>query len=124
MLPRVRGDAVEDVGELAATRHRLELAVGKLDRHVEIAGVTAVDDHRGRATLVHARKETGHNVEWALRGREADALQMPAALGDQAVQSLETQRQVAAPLVAGQRVHLVDDDGAHAPQHGAATQAR
>ncbi len=37
---------------------------------------------------------------------------------DQRVQPLEAERQVAAPLVAGQRVHLVDDDGAHAAQHG------
>ena len=116
MLPRVLGDAVEDVGDLAAAHHRLELGGGQLDGHVEVAGVTAVDDHRRRAALVHSREQPGHHVERSLRGREPDALQPPAALGHQRVQPLEAQRQVAAPLVAGQRVHLVDDHGAHAAQ--------
>ena len=80
--------------------------------------MAAVDDHRRRTLVVHAREQTGHHVERALRGREADALQMAAGLGDQAVQPLEAQGQVAPPLVAGQRVHLVDDDGVHAAQHG------
>ena len=114
----VLGDAVEDVGHLTAAHHRLELGGGQLDRHIEIAGVAAVDDHGRRAVVVHAREQAGHHVERALGGREADALEAAAALGDQRVQPLEAQGEVAAPLVAGQRVHLVDDDGAHAAQHG------
>ena len=97
VLARVR-DAVQDVGELQATGHRFELAVGQFDRHVQLTGMAAVDDHRGRTLVLHTREQTGHHVEWTLRGREPDALQMPAALGDQTVQSFETQRQVAAAL--------------------------
>ena len=110
------GDAVEDVGHLAAAHDGLELGGRELNRHVEVAGVAAVDDHRGRAVVVHTRQQARHQVERPLRGREADALQTTAALAHQRVEPLEAQRQVAAPLVTGQRVHLVDDHGAHAPQ--------
>ena len=116
VVPGVLGDAVEDVGHLTAAHDGLELGRGQLDGHLEVAGVAAVDDHGGRAVVVHAREQAGHQVERPLRGREADALEMAAALGDQRVESLEAQRQVAAALVAGQRVHLVDDHGAHAAQ--------
>ena len=116
VVPRVLGDAVEDVGHLAAAHDGLELGGRELDRHVEVAGVAAVDDHRRRAVVVHARQQARHQVERPLRGREADALEATAALGHQRVQPLEAERQVAAPLVAGQRVHLVDDHRAHAPQ--------
>ncbi len=114
----VCGDLVQDVAELSPTGHRFELGVGELDRHIEIAGVAAVDDHRRRPVVVHAREQAGHHVERALRGREADALEVAAGLGDQRIQSLEAEGQMAPPLVAGQRVHLVHDDGVHAAQHG------
>ena len=119
MVPGVLGDAVEDVGHLAAAHHRLELGGRQLDRHLEVAGVAAVDDHRRRAALVHAREQPRHEVERALGRREPDALQAAAALGHERVEPLEAQREVAAPLVAGERVHLVDDHGAHAAQQRA-----
>ena len=71
-----------------------------------------------RAVVVHAREQARHQVERPLRGRQADALEATTALAHQGVQSFEAQRQVAAPLVAGQRVDLVDDDGPHPAQHG------
>ena len=113
MVPRVLGDAVEDVGHLAAAHHRLELGGGELDGHIEVAGVAAVDDDRGRPVLVHARQQPGDHVEGSLGGREPDALQPPAALGHQRIEPLEAEREVAAALVAGERVHLVDDHGPH-----------
>ena len=60
VVPGVLGDAVEDVGHLAAAHDRLELGGGQLDGHLEVAGVAAVDDHGGRPVVVHAREEAGH----------------------------------------------------------------
>ena len=119
VAPGVLRDAVEDVGHLAAAHDRLELCGGQLDRHLEVAGVTAVDDDRRRAALVHSRQQPRHEVEWALRRREPDALQAATALGHERIEPFEAQRQMAAPLVAGQRVHLVDDHGANAAQQRA-----
>jgi hypothetical protein len=79
----------------------------------------AVDDHGGRAVVVHTRQQARHQVQRPLRRREADALQVAAALAHQCVQPLEAQRKVAAPLVTRQRVHLVDDHGPHAAEQGA-----
>ena len=119
MVARVLGDAVEDVGELAAAHDGLELGRGKLNGDVEVAGVAAVHHDGGRALGVHAGEQAGHQVERALGGRQADALQPATAFGDEGVEALEAEREVAAPLVAGERVHLVDDDRAHAAQQGA-----
>jgi hypothetical protein len=41
---------------------------------------------------------------------------VPPVLGHERIETLEAQREMAAPLVPGERVHLVDDDGAHAAQ--------
>ncbi len=118
VLEHVAGDAVEDVGELAPAGHRLELALGQLDGHVEVPPVAAVDDGRGPAGRVHPREQAGHHLEGSLGGREADALQ-PAPPGrHQMVEPLEGQGQMGPPLVAGQGVHLVDDDGVHAAEDG------
>ena len=119
MVTGVLGDAVEDVGHLAAAHDGLQLGGRELDRHLEVAGVPAVDDDRCLTPVVHTGEEARHQVEWPLRGREPDALQAAARLGHQRVETLEAERQVAATLVAGQRVHLVHDHGAHAAQQGA-----
>ena len=61
------GDAVEDVGQLAAAGHRLELAVGQLDGHVEIPRVAAVDDGGGRAgrsCTPESRRATTSSGRW------------------------------------------------------------
>ena len=79
----------------------------------------AVDDDRGRAVGVHAGQQAGHDVQRPLCGREPDALQTPARLGDQGVQPLETERQMAPSLVPRQRVHLIHNEGAHPAEHGA-----
>jgi hypothetical protein len=117
MFQDVVGDPVEDVGELGPAGHRLELAGGELDGHVEVAPVPAVHDAGGGAGRVHARQEAGHHVEWSLRGREPDALE-PAARGrNQVVQPLERQGKVGAALVPGQGVDLVDDHRVDVPEH-------
>ena len=65
---------------------------------------------------VLAAQEARDLRQRALRGREADALEPPAVVGDQALQPLEAERQVGAALGAGDGVDLVDDHGADAAQ--------
>ena len=116
VMAGVLRDAVEDVRHLAAAHDGLELGGGQLDGDLEVAGVAAVDDHRGRTVLVHTAEEPGDEIEGPLRRRQPDALEGAAVLGHECVESFEAERQVAAPLVAGERVHLVDDHGPHTPQ--------
>ena len=49
VLLHERGDAVEHVAHLLGRRDRLELAVGQLEREVEVALVAGVDDRRAAA---------------------------------------------------------------------------
>ena len=119
VLEYVPGDPVEDVGELGAAGHRLQLAVRQFDGHVEVAGVPAVDDGRRGGVVVDARQQTGHDVEWPLGGRQTDALQPSAPFGHQMGQPLQAEGEVRPPFVAGQRVDLVDDDRVDVAQDGA-----
>ncbi len=80
-------------------------------------GVAAIHDDRGRAAVVDPGKQSRNHVQRTLGGGETDALEAAATLGHERIEPLETQRQVTPPLVAGQRVHLVDDDRAHVAQH-------
>ena len=124
VAPHVVGDAVEHLGELAVRGHRLELGVGQLDGHVEVPAVPAVDDRRGRSVGGDAAQEPGHHLERPLGGRQPDALEPAAGRLDHPGQALEAERQVRAPLVPGQGVHLVDDHRAHpAPARPATTAA-
>ena len=118
VLAHVVGDAVEHVGQLGAAGHRLEFAGRQLDGHVQLPPVTAVDDGGGIPSPIRAREEPGHHRERPLGGREADPLQAPAAGRHQLGQAFEGEGEVGAALVAGQGVHLVDDDGVGAPEHG------
>ena len=113
----VVGDAVEDVGELAAAGHRLQFAVGQLDGHVEVPSVAAVHDGRGPAGRIHPRQQAGDHLEGALGGRETDPLQPSPPGGDQMVEPLEGEGQMGSPLVPGQGVDLVDDHGVDTAQH-------
>ena len=101
VMPGVLGDVVEDVGHLATAHHRLELGRRQLDRHFEVAGVAAVDDHRRGAVRVHAREQPGHQVQRLLRGRKPDALHPAAALGHQRVEPLEARARGDCPACRG-----------------------
>ncbi len=79
VLTGVLGDAVEDVGELAAAGHGLEFGVGELDRHIEIAGVPAVDDHRRRASSSCTPEEPGHHLERPLGAESPMRCRRPPA---------------------------------------------
>ena len=65
-----RGDAVEHVAHLLGRRDRLELALGQLEREVEVALVAGVDDRGQRAV---ADEQPADRLDRPLRGREADA---------------------------------------------------
>ena len=63
-----------------------------------------------------AAEEAGDRLERALRRAEADALERRGVRGPEALQALEAQREVGAPLGAGDRVDLVHDDVLDAAQ--------
>ena len=71
---------------------------------------------RGRPVAVLAAEEAGDLRQRPLGGREADALQLAAVLGDHALQPLQAERQVRAALGAGDGVDLVDDHRADAAE--------
>ena len=98
------GDAVEHVAHLLGRRDRLELAVGQLEREVEVALVAGVDD-RGQRPVAH--EQPGDGLDRPLRRRQPDAVR---ALLAQRLEPLEREREVRAALVAGDGVDLVDDD--------------
>ena len=112
------GDAVEDLAQLLGRRHRLELAVGQLDRQVELAAVTDVDDGaagrrggRRSGPAPTSSRATGSMGRWV-----ADRPDAHRAAVTEVLQALQGQGQVRAPLVAGQGVDLVDDHRAHRSQ--------
>ena len=93
----------------------LELAAGRLHGEIDLAPRRHVDDHRiGPAG---ARDEPADHFDRLLRRGEADPRNGPA---DERVQALEGERQMGAALIVGDRVNLVDDDGADRPEDAAA----
>ena len=117
VLADQRGDAVEDVAHLLGRRDRLELAVGQLEREVEVALVAGVDDDGQRPV---ADEQAPDGLDRPLRRREADAVRARVA---QRLEPLEREREVRAALVARDRVDLVDDDGLDRAQRLAALRA-
>src|SRR4030088_2644618 len=65
----VSADAVEDLVELIAGDRGLELAVGQLERQLEAAPVTAVDDRGERLRRSH--EQAGRRLEGPDRRRQA-----------------------------------------------------
>ena len=102
----------------SARRDRLELALGQLEREVEVALVAGVDDRRQRPV---ADEQPADRLDRALRGRQADAVRARVA---QRLEPLEREREVRAALVARDRVDLVDDDRLDRAQRVAAARAR
>ncbi len=88
-----RGDAVEHVAHLLGRRDRFELAVGQLEREVEVALVPAVDDRRQRTV---ADEEPGDGLDRSLRRRQPDARRTRVA---QRFEAFEGEREVRAALV-------------------------
>jgi hypothetical protein len=118
VLAHQRGDPVVDPPELLVRGDRAELVVGDLDREVEVAAVSGVDDVRHRAP--RADEQPRDHRDRLLGRRQPDAgRRAPGALRDEPVEPLERQREVRAALVARDRVDLVDDHRAQLAQAGA-----
>ena len=81
-----------------------ERVLRRLERQLPLAEVP--DLHHGAGLT--AGEEGGEVLQRLLRGGESDELR---AAADQRLQPLQRQREVAAALVAGEGVDLVDDDG-------------
>ncbi len=105
VLEHERGDAVEHVAHLLGGGDGLELAVGQLQREVEVALVAGVDD-RGEGAITH--EEAPDRLDRPLRRREPDAGGPGVA---ERLEPFEREREMRAALVARDRVDLVDDDG-------------
>ena len=111
-----------DLGPDLAGHHRLERRFGQLQREVSFSGVAGVDDGASaRLAVLAAGEEVGDGLDGALGRGQSDA--GDGAPGER-VQALEREREMRAPLVAGDGVDLVDDRGADAREHGASARAR
>ncbi len=104
--------------QLLGGHHRAELVRGEADLDVERAPVTDVDDRAARRAVGGApprrrpHEQARHGLDRPLRRGEADAHgSPPPAVGDEAVEPLEGEREVCTPFVAGDGVDLVDDHG-------------
>ena len=73
---------------------------------ITVGGRSSCTPESSRATRSSGRWVAESPMRWS----------RPPLSVDQRVEALEAEREVAAPLVAGQRVHLVDDHRAHAAQ--------
>ncbi len=120
----VLGDLVEHVVHLRGGGHRLELAVGELERDVERPPVPGVDDRAVGPAVgagAGADQERGDHLDRLLRGRQAHPRRRDGAhVGE----PFEREAEVAPALVSGQRVDLVDDDGVDGVEGGAALRGR
>ena len=115
------GDALVDLAPLLGRGDRLEVSRRQLDGEVEVALVAEVDDRAVRLAVsieaIGADEEARDLLDRPLRRREPDARgPLAAGLGDELVEPRQREGEVAASPVAGDRVDLVDDHGAHAPQ--------
>ena len=107
-----RGDPVPDVLHDLVGGHRPEFGIRHLHRQVHRPPVPDGNHRRPpRGPRAEEARDLGDRPH---RRREPDALERPAG---QPVEAFERQRQVAAPLVAGQRVDLVHDHGVRGAEH-------
>jgi hypothetical protein len=94
VLEYVGGNAVEDVPHLLRAGHRLQFTAGKLDVHVELALVAAVDDGGRRSARINAGEEASHDLQGTLGGRQPDALEPHPLFGGEPAQAFETEGKV------------------------------
>ena len=111
------GDPAVDLLPLVVRHHRRKRCRRQLEGEVALLGVADVDDRAvGLATgdRAGADQEARDLGDRLLRRRQADANQR---LGDDRLQPLEREREVAAALARGDGVDLVDDHAADVGQH-------
>ena len=114
------GELVVDRRPDLAGHDRFERRTRQHETEIALAYVTAVDDltaRRGRG----AGQEAGDVLDRLLRRGKTDALQW---LRGERVEPLERQREVRTALRSGDRVDLIDDDGARRREHLPAGLAR
>ena len=106
------GEPIVDLGPDLVGHDRLERRARQLEREIALAHMTLVDD---RAIGVGpTRQVLGHPIERLRRRGNADPNGASRAKGGE---PLERKREMGAALVAGERMDLVDDDGAHRREH-------
>ena len=112
VLARQRGHPIVDLLPLLVGAHRAELVAEHLDGQVHVAPLAHVDDlgQRPRPRRPAAAPRSRWAARWP-RGRCAAGARRRA--DHQLLEPLERERQVRAALVAGHRVDLVHDHGAH-----------
>ena len=136
-----RHEADVELGPHLGRHHGGQRRIRDLDREIERADVPGVDDDalpavtplhwraRRRAVVdgtragvryrrsAGAAEESGHRLDRPLGRRQSDACR--AGVGER-IEARQRERQVAAPLVADERMDLVDDHRARRAQHAAA----
>src|SRR5690606_25005810 len=117
MLEHELRDPIVDATELLVRRDRAELVIGDLDREIDLAPVSAIDDVGHRPS--RPDEEARDPLDRLLRRRQADPdRRAPAGLRDQAIEALEGDREVRSALVTGDGVDLVDDHRAQPAEAG------
>ena len=102
--------AREDLAPRLRRADGLQRRSGQLQREVEFAPVPRVDD---RARAVGSDEQRRRVFDGLLRRGQSDALQGAAVLPHESIEPLHREREVAATLVACERMDLVDDQRAH-----------
>ena len=109
----------DGAARLLLERQRLAEPAHVLDRHhdpeIQPLPGPGIDDGDG-PVRAGAGEESPDRVERLLGGREADPLERRRLRAAQVLEPLQGERQVGAPLGAGDRVHLVDDHRLHSAQ--------
>ncbi len=111
MLAGQRGQAVVDQRPGIVAHYRFQRHRRDFQRQVAGAAMADIDD---LARALGSDQKARNRVYGLLCGGQPDAHQRPFA---ERLQPLQRQRQVAAALVAGDGVDLVDDHAAHIAQH-------
>ena len=111
MLASQCREAVVDQRPGIVAHHRLQRHRRHFQRQVAGAAMADIDD---LARSLDADQKTRHRIDRLLRRRQADPHQRPIA---ERFQSLQRQRQMAATLVAGNGVNLVDNHALHIGEH-------
>ena len=107
-----RGDPVPDVLHDLVGGDRPELGIRNFHRQVHLPPVP--HGNHGRPLRRPGAEEAGDLGERPHRRREPDPLERTAG---EPVEAFERERQVASPLVAGERVDLVHDHGVRGGEH-------
>ena len=118
MLAHELREAIVDLRPDLPGHHRFQRRGRDLELQIALAHVPGIDDGAVGAAVgaqvARADQEARHLLDGLLRGRQADARQLPAG---ERFEPLERERQVHAALAADHGVDLVHDHGARGREH-------